>query len=78
MYKGTPAIVDFKQTNKPKKDEWVDDYKLQLVAHALSQNEVHNTNIKNGVILMCSKDFEFQTWELSGEEFDISHDLLVE
>ncbi len=74
MYKGTPAIVDFKQTNKPKKDEWVDDYKLQLVAYAHAHNEVHNTNIKNGVILMCSKDFEFQTWELNGEEFEIFSD----
>ena len=74
IYKGNPCIIDFKQTNKPKKDAWVDDYKLQLVAYAHAHNEVHNTTVKKGVILMCSKDFEFQKWELQGEEFDIFSD----
>ena len=66
-----PSIIDFKQTNKPKKEEWVDDYKTQLVAYALAHNEVYGTNIKQGVILMCSKDFLFQTWTLKGEEFEL-------
>lgn len=71
VYNGVPTIVDFKQTNKPKKDEWVDDYKLQLCAYAHAHNEVYNTTITQGVILMCSKDFEFQTWTLKGEEFEL-------
>ena len=29
QYKGQPSIMDFKQTNKPKKIEWVVDYFLQ-------------------------------------------------
>jgi len=32
IHKGQEAIVDFKQTNKPKKREWVGDYFLQLAA----------------------------------------------
>jgi genome maintenance exonuclease 1 len=71
VYNGQPSIIDFKQTNKPKKEEWVDDYKLQLVAYANAHNEVYGSNIKQGVILMCSKDFGFQTWTLKGEEFDL-------
>ena len=71
LYNGHPAIIDFKQTNKPKKDEWVDDYKTQLVAYALAHNEVYGTNIKHGVILMCSKDLQFQTWTITGEEFNL-------
>jgi genome maintenance exonuclease 1 len=71
IYKGKPAIIDFKQTNKPKKDEWVDDYKVQLVAYAHAHNEVYGTDINTGVILMCSKDFEFQSWVLEGEEFEL-------
>ena len=71
VFNGEPSIIDFKQTNKPKKDEWVDDYKTQLVAYALAHNEVYETNIKQGVILMCSKDFEFQKWVLKGEEFEL-------
>ena len=71
IYNGQPSIIDFKQTNKPKKDEWVDDYKLQLCAYAHAHNEVYDNNIEQGVILMCSKDFEFQTWTLKGEEFKL-------
>ena len=71
LYNNEPSIIDFKQTNKPKKDEWVDDYKTQLVAYALAHNEVYGTNIKQGVILMCSKDLLFQRWIIKGEEFEL-------
>lgn len=47
------AIMDFKQTNKPKRREWIDNYFLQLVAYALAHNEVYGTNICKGVVLMC-------------------------
>ena len=64
------AILDFKQTNKPKKIEYIDDYFLQLTAYALAHNEVHGTNIRKGVILMCSKDYEYQEFILKPEDFD--------
>jgi genome maintenance exonuclease 1 len=47
------AIIDYKQTNKPKKEEWIEDYYLQLTAYALAHNEVHGTTINKGVVLMC-------------------------
>jgi len=47
------SILDYKQTNKPKKEEWIEDYYLQLTAYALAHNEVHGTNIRKGVVLMC-------------------------
>jgi genome maintenance exonuclease 1 len=47
------AILDYKQTNKPKKEEWIEDYYLQLTAYALAHNEIHKTNIRKGVVLMC-------------------------
>lgn len=47
------AILDYKQTNKPKKEEWIEDYYLQLTAYALAHNEIHGTNIRKGVVLMC-------------------------
>lgn len=49
------SLLDFKQTNKPKKREWIDDYFMQLCAYSEAHNEVHGTNIKKGVILMCVK-----------------------
>ena len=55
MWKGQPAIMDFKQTNKPKKREWIEDYFLQLAAYAAAHNDTHGTEINTGVILMCAK-----------------------
>ena len=69
-YKGNPAILDFKQTNKPKKLEWVEDYFLQLTAYAIAHNEVHGTNIREGHICMCSRNLEYQQFDLWPHEFD--------
>lgn len=55
VWKGQPAIMDFKQSNKVKKREWIDDYFIQLAAYAAAHNETHGTDIKTGVILMCVK-----------------------
>jgi len=53
VWKGRPAIMDFKQSNKPKKREWIEDYFLQLAAYAAAHNETHGTTIDQGVILMA-------------------------
>lgn len=52
-WKGRPAIMDFKQSNKPKKREYIEDYFLQLAAYAAAHNEMHGTDIRDGVILMA-------------------------
>ncbi len=70
VHQDDEAILDFKQTNKPKKREYIDDYFIQLTAYALAHNEVHGTNIRKGVILMCSKDFEYQEFILEPKDFD--------
>ena len=75
------SILDYKQTNKPKKQEWIEDYYLQLVAYALAHNEVYGTNIRKGVVLMCVKppvdDMgnplarpQYQEFILKPEDFD--------
>ena len=55
LWKGQPAIIDFKQTNKPKKREWIDDYFIQLAAYAAAHNNTHGTDIKTGVIMMAQQ-----------------------
>lgn len=55
VYDGNPSVCDYKQTNKPKKAEWVEDYYLQLVAYILAHNEVYGTDIREGHIFMCSR-----------------------
>ena len=70
QYKGQPAIMDFKQTNKPKKKEWVNDYYLQLTAYAPAHNEVFGTNIREGHVFMCTRDLQYQQFDLWPDEFD--------
>ena len=81
IHLGDQSILDYKQTNKPKKIEWVEDYFLQLTAYALAHNEVYGTNIRKGVILMCVKPEvddmgnvltkpEYQEFVLSSTDFD--------
>ena len=69
IYNGRESIIDFKQTNKPKQREWIDDYFTQLAAYAMAHNHVYDTAIQQGVILMCSKDGFFQKFEVSDKEF---------
>ena len=82
LHNGDEAIIDFKQTNKPKKEEWVDDYKLQLCAYAEAHNEVYGSDIRKGVILMAVKPEtdemgnvktvpEYQEFVVQGEEWEL-------
>jgi hypothetical protein len=70
VYQGQESIIDFKQTNKLKTDDRINDYKVQLAAYLSAHNKIHGTNIKQGVILMCSKDLEPQSWVIRGNEME--------
>lgn len=81
MHLNEESILDYKQTNRPKRREWIDDYFLQLAAYALAHNEVYGTNIRKGVVLMCVKPQqdqylavtsvpEYQEFVLEGQDFD--------
>ena len=69
IYQGRESIIDFKQSNKPKKAEWITDYKLQMIAYAMAHNCVYGTDIDQGVILMCTPDNFFQKFTINGREF---------
>ena len=69
VYQGRESIIDFKQSNKPKRVEWIKDYKLQMVAYAMAHDQVYNTQIEQGVILMCTPDNFFQKFTVNGREF---------
>lgn len=70
VYEGNPCICDYKQTNKPKKEEWVVNYKIQLVAYAEAHNKMYNTNITEGHIFMCSRNFEYQQFDVWPDEYE--------
>ena len=63
------SIIDFKQSTKPKRKEWIEDYLLQLAAYAMAHNQVYGTDIRQGVILMCTPDNYFQKFQVKGQEF---------
>ena len=69
LYKAKPCIMDFKQTNKPKKTEWVVDYFLQLTAYAIAHNDVYGTDIREGHVFMCSRAGEYQQFDIWPDEF---------
>ena len=69
IYDGRESIIDFKQSNTPKRREWITDYFLQLAAYAMAHNYVYGTNIQSGVVLMCTKDNYFQKFEVKDKEF---------
>jgi len=69
IYNGCESIIDFKQSNKPKRREWIEDYFIQIGAYAMAHNKVYNTKITQGVILMCTKDNLFQRFIVDGQEF---------
>jgi len=81
IHNGVESIIDYKQTNKPKKENWIEDYKIQLAAYAIAHNEVYKTNIRKGVVLMAVKPEidemgnvlttpEYQEFVLEPEDFD--------
>ena len=62
------TIVDFKQANKPKREEWIEDYYLQISAYAMAHDYMHKSNIEQGVILICTPDLYFQEFRFEGEQ----------
>ena len=71
IYDGKPSIIDFKQTNKPKKTEWITDYFLQGAAYSQAHNHLFGTDVAQIVVLMCSKDLEPQRWIITADDYDM-------
>jgi len=64
MHNGLETIVDFKQSNRPKKEEWIYDYYMQISAYAMAHDEVYGSNIRQGVIMICTPDLYYQEFKL--------------
>ena len=69
IYDYEDSIIDFKQSNRPKRREWIDDYFMQLGAYAMAHNYVYGSEITQGVILMCTPDNYFQRFQIKGKDF---------
>ena len=80
LYNGKESILDFKQSNKPKKREWIEDYFMQIAAYGLAHNKVYSTNISQGVILVCTPPpmCLFQEFILSKDDFEKYQDQFLD
>jgi genome maintenance exonuclease 1 len=69
VYQGRESIIDFKQSNKPKREEWIEDYYYQGVAYATAHDFIYGTRIEQCVIMMCTPDLFYQQFVLNGSRF---------
>jgi ATP-dependent exoDNAse (exonuclease V) beta subunit len=69
VYQNRDSIIDFKQSNRPKRDEWIEDYYLQGAAYATAHDCIYGTNIEQTVILICTPDLFFQRFIINGQRF---------
>jgi ATP-dependent exoDNAse (exonuclease V) beta subunit len=66
VYDGKPTIADFKQSNRPKREEWIEDYFYQIAAYSLAHKKQYG-EITQGMILVCTKDLVFQKFMMNEE-----------
>ena len=69
VYEGIPSIMDFKNSLKDKKKEWIEDYFLQCCAYSLSHNEMYGTDIRRGVVMIATRELKYQEFIIEGDEF---------
>ena len=68
LHNGKETVIDFKQANRPKKKEWIEDYFMQIAAYAMAHDYVHNSHIEQGVIMVCTPDLYYQEFVVNGAE----------
>ena len=68
IHNGKETIADFKQANKPKREDWIEDYFMQIAAYAMAHDYVHGSNIEQGVIMICTPDLYYQEFKFNGEQ----------
>ncbi len=78
IYQGQETIIDFKQANKPKRRDYIQDYFLQLGAYTLAHNFFYKTTITSGIILLCTVDNLFQDFKIEGAELIMYQNLFLE
>ena len=65
VHNGLDTIVDFKQSYRPKKEEWIEDYKLQISAYAMAHDAYYGSRIRQGVIMICTPDLYYQEFRIT-------------
>ncbi len=67
-HNGLDTIIDYKQANRPKRLEWIEDYFLQIAAYCMAHDYVYQSEIKQGIIMVCTPDLYYQEFKFSGAD----------
>ena len=67
LYDEQPTIIDFKQSNKVKREAYVEDYYYQIAAYSLAHKEQYGP-ITQGLISICTKDKLYQEFKMDEEK----------
>ena len=67
-HNGMDTIIDFKQANRPKNKDWIDDYYLQIAAYCMAHDYVYDSQIQQGIIMVCTPDLYFQEFKFQDHE----------
>lgn len=78
LYDGELSVIDFKQSNKIKKSEYVIDYRLQLSAYILAHNTLYGTNINRGIVMMCTRNHEYLQFDVTSDDIDKWTDMWLD
>ena len=89
LHNGVETIIDFKQSNRPKNKDWIDDYFLQIAAYAMAHDYVYGSMIRKGIIMICTPDLYYQEFLFTDHELrqwkhkflkrlDMYHDLIYD
>jgi genome maintenance exonuclease 1 len=69
LHDNIPSIMDFKNSLRDKKREWIEEYFMQLAAYAMSHNEMYGTDIHRGVVMIATREAKYQEFIIEGDEF---------
>ena len=67
MHNDLETIIDFKQANRPKKQEWIEDYYMQIAAYAMAHDYIYGSSIRQGIIMVCTPDLYLQEFRFQDD-----------
>lgn len=69
-YEGEKCIIDFKNSRKPKRESWVNDYKLQVTAYSKMFEYCTEQKIDLGIILIANWDGTTSTFKVNIPDYN--------
>ena len=69
LHENVPAIIDFKNSRSLRKDEWIQDYKLQVAAYGMAHDSMFQTKINRGVVMLAVQTGQYQEWIIEGKDY---------